>query len=585
MKKIKIIVLLLLTCSVQTIYSQKNKNKSGYIDAYNFTPKENIFVHYNTSILFAGEYLYYKIYCINATLNQLSKLSKVAYIELINEDKQQIFRHKISLKNGLGQGDFFISTTIPSGNYKIIAYTQWMKNGGKNYFYKDDISILNPYLVNQKEIIDTNNVSTNYLSENYKKNINSNYLELTINGEIFKKRTKVSVSLNSLKETAGFGNYSLSVRKIDAINQSLKLTAINYIENYSTNVNPKYQGGSKIYYPEINGGIISGKVIDKLTILPAPDQNVSISISGENFIFKTETTDENGIFYLSIKDNYDKETGIIQVLGDDREKFSVEITETPSVDLSQLEFNSFKITSSIKEMILERSIYNQIENGYYAVKPDTIVSLPLQKPFYSDYNSTTFTLDEYTRFSTIKEVFIEIVENVWTSKNEKGDNVFYVRNNLDNNKNHLPLIFIDGVLIQDHNHLLGYKADKVKKIEVIRGEAHFGTKIYQGVIIVETIESDYKNLLKGDFLKEIVLFKPQPFKKYYQQIYTDNNISSQHIPDYRNQLLWKPTINLNTKDKEVVFYTSDNIGDYEICLEGFTIYGKPITLRKIISVN
>ena len=124
MKKTKIIALLIFTLSIQTIYSQRDNN--SYIDAYNFTPKENIFVHYNTSLLFAGEYLYYKVYCLNATHNQLSKLSKVAYVELISEDKQKVFRHKISLKNGLGQGDFFISTSIPSGNYKIIAYTQWM---------------------------------------------------------------------------------------------------------------------------------------------------------------------------------------------------------------------------------------------------------------------------------------------------------------------------------------------------------------------------------------------------------------------------------------------------------------------------
>ena len=144
---------------------------------------------------------------------------------------------------------------------------------------------------------------------------------------------------------------------------------------------------------------------------------------------------------------------------------------------------------------------------------------------------------------------------------------------------------MDGVLIQDHNHLLEYKANKVTKIEVLRGEAHFGTKIYQGVIIVETLDNDYKNVLKGDFLKETKLLKPQPIKKYFHQVYKENNQINQRIPDFRNQLLWSPSIKLNANKKEVTFYTSDSKGDYEICLEGFTSYGKPITLRKIINVN
>ncbi len=583
MKKIKIIILLIITFSIQTIYSQNGNN--SYIDSYNFTPKENIFLHYNTSLLFAGEYFYYKVYCNNATRNQLSTLSKVAYVELINEDKQQVFRHKISLKNGLGQGDFFISTTIPSGNYKIIAYTQWMKNGGKDYFFQGDISIINPYLANQNSIMDTTNVSTNYFSEDPIETNISNYLKLTTNGNNFKKREKVSVSITNLKETGGFGNYSISVRKLDTINSSERRSAKDYKKNYSTHGISKNKKDSEVHNPEINGGIISGSIINISTNLPAEGENVSISIPGENFIFKTTTTDENGIFNLSIKENHIKETGIIQVLGEDRDNFSVEITETSSVDLSQLKFNSFKITPSIKEMILERSVYNQIENGYYAIKPDTIVSLPIQKPFYSEYDSTIYTLDDYARFSTIKDVFIEIIENVWTTKNKKGDRVFYVRNYTDNNKNYLPLIFVDGVLIQNHNHLLEYKANKIKKIEILQGEAHFGTTIYQGVIIVETIDHDYKNLLKGDFLKELKLFNSQPTKNYFHQVYNNNNKSSQHIPDFRNQLLWNPTITLNTKEQEIIFYTSDNTGDYEICLEGFTVYGKPITLRKVINVN
>jgi len=584
MKKIKIIALLIFTCSLQTVYSQNGLKNKGYIDAYNFTPKENIYVHYNSSLLFAGEYLYYKVYNINTTLNQLSNLSKVVYVELIDKDMQQVFKHKISLVTGLGQGDYFISTSIPSGNYKLIAYTQWMKNGGKNYFYKDDINILNPYQSNQKSSTDSINNSKINTFKKSNNNFNNPILKLSTNDTVFHKRSKVSLSIKDLKNTLGYGDYSISVRKIDAFYSSTRSKASNYKKMYPKKAGVTYNEDSEVYYPEINGGVITGKVLYKESNLPAKGQNVSLSISGNDFIFKTETTNDDGVFNISVNENYDNETGILQVLGMERELFSLELNETPSVDLSELKFNSFTITPAMKDMIVTRSIYNQIENAYYSIKPDTIVSLPDKKPFYTEYNSKVYVLEEYTRFYTVKDIFIEIVENVWSTKNKEGNRVFYVNNVENANKTHLPLIFMDGVLIQNHEHLLNYNANKIKTISVLQGNAHFGTTIYQGVIIVETIDNEYKNLSKGDFLKKTTLFKPQPIKNYFHQNY-NNNSNDHRIPDFRNQLLWNPSIKINTNEKEVVFYTSDNTGDFEICLEGFTANGNPITLQKIITVK
>ena len=585
MKKNNLIVLILLISSIPFGFSQEKIKNSGKIDAYNFTPKEYIYVHFNSSLLFAGEYLYYKVYCLNSTVNKLSSLSKVAYVELIDENKQQVFRHKITLKAGLGQGDFFISTNLPSGNYKIIAYTQWMKNGGENYFYRDDISILNPYLSNQKNITDSINNAAKYSSAKTNIGYDIHYLKLTTNGKVFKNRSKVSVSIENSKNTLGYGNYSLSVRKLDTIHQSNKLTANSYKKLYPKNVGVSYHENSEIYDPEINGGVIYGRVLNKNTNLPAKNQNVSISIPGENFIFKTEITNDDGEFDLSINEAYENDKGIIQVLGENRDDYRIEIDEMASVDISRLEFNSFKITPSMKDKIIERSVYNQIENGYYEIKPDTIISSAKKDPFYTNYKVTTFVLDDYTRFYTVKDVFVEIIENVWSTTNKDGNRVFYVSNVKDSNKNHLPLIFIDGVLIQNHQHLLDYKATKIKEISVLQGDAHFGNAIYQGVIIVKTNDGDYKNQLTSDYLIEQVLFKAQPQKNYFHQTHNNDNKASNRVPDFRNQLLWEPKIIIDSNEEVINFYTSDNSGEYEICLEGFTNNGLPISLRETFTVK
>lgn len=579
MKKQFFTLILLFIISIQSFFSQEKKKTSGFLDAKNFNPVENIYIHFNSSVLFSGEYLYYKVYCINSSYSPLSELSKIAYVELISSDRKNVFKHKIKLFQGEGQGDFFIPTNISSGAYKLIAYTQWMKNGGKNYFFQEDINILNPYKGNQGKIVDYDSAATvNKVVQ--KENKNSGLLSISTNKKVYKKREKINITINNSKYDKGSGNYSISIRKKDAFQKQEKLSSINFKTIY------KKTKSTTVYYPELNGEIISGKVIIKNSNLPAIKKNVALSIPGKNFIFRVATTDELGIFEVSIPVGYDNEKAIIQVLGEDRNNYQLELIEQESVDYSKLKFNSFSITPQMKEEIIKRSVYNQIENAYYSVKPDTVTTIKSYKPFYDKYNKTNFVLDDYTRFSTLDETFVEVIEHAWSDKNEKGENTIYVRNNKDSNKNFLPLVFIDGVLIQDHQHLFEYSAEKVEMISILRGEAHFGTKTYQGVVIIQTKEENYKNKLSGDFLLETKLFKPQQDKKYFHQTYTfQNREQTSRIPDFRDQLLWEPKIDFSSETMVLSCFTSDNTGIYEISVEGFTLDGMPVSIYKTIEVE
>lgn len=59
----------------------------------------------------------------------------------------------------------------------------------------------------------------------------------------------------------------------------------------------------------------------------------------------------------------------------------------------------------------------------------------------------------------------------------------------------------------------------------------------------------------------------------------------QHIPDCRYQLLWEPNIRLREPVRYFDFYTSQVPGRYEVVLEGFTSYGKPISLKAYFEVT
>lgn len=109
--------------------------------------------------------------------------------------------------------------------------------------------------------------------------------------------------------------------------------------------------------------------------------------------------------------------------------------------------------------------------------------------------------------------------------------------------------------------------------------------MYQGIIAIETFNGDYyKNVVYNKkFHKVIDLFKPQPNKKYFNQQYSDNSLN--RIPDFRHQLYWEPNLNLEKETAEIIFYTSDNTGVYEINIEGFSSSGEPISIKKYFKVE
>ena len=544
---------------------------------FNNIHQEKIFVHFNDTFLLTGETFYYKLYCLNSENNTLSNLSKIAYVTLVDSELNEVFKQKVTLEAGLAQGDFFIPTSINSGNYKIIAYTQWMRNLGDNAVFSQDISIVNPFNKNQDAIlsqeIDTLNIS------NVSETVKSNLIELKLNQNTFKNREKVAVQFKSLKELESYGNYSVSVRKILPFKTLRNLNAIEYSKikrNHTININ-----NNAIFLPELRGELIAGLVTEKETNLPVEDVKVSFSITGKDNIFKMATTNNLGQFYFNIAENYKQPSATIQLLNNKNYTISLN-TQTP-LNYSNLEFSNFKINKAASNYILKQSINNQIENAYATVKPIEIVAFKPEKPFYNS-KQISYNLDDYTRFPTIKETIVEIVDVV-TTKQRKGNaslEVIWANRTFDSGL--LPLVIVDGVIIQDHNNIINYNANKIQTINVVREKYLYGTQLFEGIIAFSTIKGDFEQLETSNTSLKIALLRPLDKKIYFNQVY-DTSENLQRIPDFRSQLLWLPNLEINSNTKDISFFTSDVNGTFEISLEGFTNNGNPVSLKEVIVVE
>jgi TonB-dependent SusC/RagA subfamily outer membrane receptor len=135
MKRILIIPLIVFSLSLSSLpaYCQNSPIVSK-LKAYssNHTP-EKVYLHFDKPYYATGDTIYFKAYVTLGERHQLSALSGVLHVDLINTANKIDQGIKLQLVEGAGWGDFTLPDSLPPGNYRIRAYTRWMLNEG-NFF-------------------------------------------------------------------------------------------------------------------------------------------------------------------------------------------------------------------------------------------------------------------------------------------------------------------------------------------------------------------------------------------------------------------------------------------------------------------
>jgi hypothetical protein len=108
--------------------------------------QEKIFVHTDREFYITGETLWFRIFNVDAIRHLPANISKVAYVDILDERNLSVLQAKIALKEGGGSGSFYVAASLTSGNYTLRAYTQWMKNFSPDLYFTKNISIVNPFV-------------------------------------------------------------------------------------------------------------------------------------------------------------------------------------------------------------------------------------------------------------------------------------------------------------------------------------------------------------------------------------------------------------------------------------------------------
>ena len=529
--------------------------------------RERVYMQTDKQLYLAGELLWLKLYTTDIE-GKLMSFSKIGYVELIRDSIPEL-QVKIDIRDGTGAGWLELPAMLPTGYYRMVAYTRYMRNESANVFFEKIICIVNPF--NQNENLNTGEANMPFLLEPVETGRQT--VELSANKPSYTKRNKGEIRIKGLPAE----NISLGI-SIAGANPALatNATVSDWKKQLSGNASPFVP---ERFLPEYEGAIIDGVLIDLKTGNPAAAQEVInlLSFPGKEIqLFAGETGEKGNIaFYTQcVTGKKELATTSIDPSGG---QFRVDI-QSPYPVHTPAKLPAFNPDSTWIDYLQDRNLAVQVTHAY------TADSLGITKEitpcsYFRPY--IRYILDDYTRFPNMEEIFIEFITSAGIRRTSEGRRFTMTSESLSNN----ILVLLDNIPISDHELICNYNPLLLKTIDLHTGRHVFGGHLFDGIISFCSYNNDFPGITFGENTQLFDYEGTQPYRYFYAPRYDATGVSSR-MPDFRHTLLWEPAIQSNGQPELTIpFTTSDMPGRYVVTIEGIGADGTILNLKMEIAVE
>lgn len=576
--KIKLVTGLLLL----SIISAAALNAGEINHAY----RESVDLHVGRTIYNAGESIWYKAYAIS---NQQELFSQPLYVELVNEADKHILGQILKIENGSASSGIRIPDTLSSGQYRVVAYTNWMRNFSTEYFASFPLVIYNQYDEESNEFLKVPSIyeasSTSQSSSLSLPEFRpGNKIEIPINKLLVSETDLVSASLSVFKQSPDMRpeldsvDDSLSLRKSEA-----ELVVFSSPEKSFAPESP-----SNFEFPVEDIGILySGRLINPENNSPISNVDVRMALEDSLAVMMASKTDSEGKFafliegkgqnvaYLNLYMRESRLSGNYQILLDEKFHYVKGATQANSqTEFVHADLNDY-LQDEAERVIIQRA-FDRLDNTHEIPDSGTIKKWH----FYGVAQIDVYP-DIYFDLPNFEEISREILPRVRYHKTKHGCelSVTHIENGIRSDK---PILLIDGIPAESYCFVYPLQSKDIEHIEVLSGMRISGNLEYNGLVSIFTT-SEYK-LAKGKEASQSaylvngyqsgVSFERNPAKR-------DDRLT-RHTPDFQNLLYWNPMLNSGSIAE---FYTSDENASYVIDLKGVTSEGEKIHTQMEFSVK
>ena len=562
------IILTFFTWNIVECFAGQFVGKTGSAEL-----RERVYVQTDKQLYLAGEPVLMKVLTTDTEQIPLT-FSKIAYVELIGDSVAQA-QIKIELTGGIGTGRMQLAADLPTGYYRLIAYTQFMRNEGVDVFFEKNIAIVNTF-VSGYHPEDAEQVAENHISP----------AEETGSGTVMLQPDKANYSTRDHGELIISGlpekvhTLSVSVAGKDFV--SVGESDISTFQKNRTKKSTKFTGE---FLPEYEGHIVTGKIIDNQTGMAGANELLAAGLAfpseGIRFFAAQKSNVEDVRFFTS---NISGMNEIATVVYNTNENYRVEI-QSPFVNRYASEtMPALRLDSAYFGRLLHRSVALQV---FHYFSEDLSKNRNIPEQYLKMKPTWSYLLDEYTRFTTMREVFIEFIIGARFRKNANKQEIsVLVKRGNYYNYGMMPLVMLDGVPVSDHDAIYNYDPLTVERINIYYGPCVLGGYMFDGIVEMTTYRRLHQDLHLSKSSQILTYEGPQLPYRLDTPDYSEEKNRRSRMPDGRHTLLWNPDVCPDGKTSiRLPFDTSDLTGEFQATVEGVTEDGQFIYTTAVFKVE
>ena len=537
--------------------------------------RERVYIATDRDVYVAGDAVWLSAWCVDAATGGLSSFSKTAYVE-IHSPTGMVQTAKISLDGGRGAGRLFLPTTLPTGNYRLFAYTRLgaSEEGFDPLSGARTLSVFNTFSTERAE-------GVTVVPEAPAASAGP-----TTAGPLVVEAADAPVSASGLLRISNPGteavSFSLSVRHDDGIPAPEGKHIADFLQDIRSL--PAARGFDGSVIPEYEGEIIRARVTgtDAAGLEAVRKGYAFISSPGTGENLYTETIAEDGTATFFTSNIYGDQEMFLEIEGADRENGIHLELESPFLDLPAGEIPALQLYSGWARDLELRSLGMQLEKDFDA---DTLyTALPARTHcIFDERDCISYILDDYTRFTVMEELFIEYILQLRVRR-ANGRRELQVATPDNLGSFYFPagksLVLLDGVPVLDHEKIIAYDPLLVKRIDIYMDTYFVGIRNFSGIVNFVTYKGNLPAMKFADNVR-VVDFQGCSLPLAY----TCEGVDGEY-PDYRQTLCWHPMLTLEPGESLTLeCKTPAYSGRFEVVAEGLTEQGEAVSARTIFEVR
>ena len=493
----------------------------------------------------AGEDVFCSVFCFDGGSGSLSDFSSVAYVELISPEGSAV-RVKMALQDGRGAGRLRLPSTLPTGNYRLIAYTALNRNEEDMDYFRGSrvISVYNTLSASRQEsvVLDAAPAAVAGKDHSYGTAVEGKgrpYGAAAPAGLVMEQRGDSLFLRNSGTECLDF---CLSLSISDALPDPEGPGLADFLEARSGD-RATLRTDAELSIPEYEGEIVSIRV-------PAMYSGVTAVLSGpglRNDIYSS-TVDSTGLVSFYTGNIYGDRDLVFELNSHDvNDDFSLEVLSPfASPELDRDGVPVLHLDGSVAEELKRRSVAMQI--GRHFGIDEYMDSLQLRPDLlFKGGAMTVYEMDDYTRFPTMRETIVEYVREVQIRRQD-GEPVLKVvpGKSFESYSSMLggnALVLVDGVPVSEHGRVLDLNPALLRRICIYPYDVSTGSCIYSGVVNFISFRGDMAGLQFPGRVR-ILDFHGVTFPVTVGAAEEDSL-----SPDYRYTRIWQPLLHLEAGEE------------------------------------